>query len=112
MTEATRIRYLRVALVVVGVIFVAAIYPLSIVWPTGWSWHTGHSDYLPMIIGIYATLGVFLLIASRDPLAHRSLMGFTVWSSVVYGGSWRYSRWLLPRTTRESRERRRRRPWT
>jgi hypothetical protein len=39
-----------------------------------------------MILGIYATLGIFLLIASRDPLANRSLIWFTVWSSVVHGG--------------------------
>ena len=39
-----------------------------------------------MIVGIYATLGIFLLLASRDPLAHRSLIWFTVWSSVVHGG--------------------------
>jgi Family of unknown function (DUF6632) len=39
-----------------------------------------------MIIGIYATLGVFLFIASRDPPAHGSLIWFTVWSSVVHGG--------------------------
>ncbi len=38
-----------------------------------------------MIVGIYATLGVFLLIASRNPLAHKSLIWFTVWSSVVHG---------------------------
>ena len=38
-----------------------------------------------MILAIYATLGVFLIIASRDPLAHRSLIWFTVWSSVVHG---------------------------
>jgi hypothetical protein len=38
-----------------------------------------------MIIGLYATLGVFLLLASRDPAAHRSLIWFTVWSSVVHG---------------------------
>jgi hypothetical protein len=37
-----------------------------------------------MILGVYATLGVFLIIASRDPLAHRSLIWFTVWSSVVH----------------------------
>ena len=42
--------------------------------------------YLQMILGIYATLGVFLLIASRDPLANRSLIWFTVWSSIVHGG--------------------------
>jgi hypothetical protein len=39
-----------------------------------------------MIIGIYATLGVFLLIASRNPEAHKSIIWFTVWSSVVHGG--------------------------
>ena len=39
-----------------------------------------------MIVGVYATLGVFLLIASRNPQAHRSLIWFTVWSSVVHGG--------------------------
>jgi hypothetical protein len=38
-----------------------------------------------MILSIYATLGIFLMIASRDPLAHRSLIWFTVWSSVVHG---------------------------
>ena len=39
-----------------------------------------------VVVGLYATLGVFLLIAARDPLAHRSLIWFTVWSSVVHGG--------------------------
>lgn len=79
-------KYLRIALLLVGVIFIFGIYPLTIIWPSGWSWHTGgHSDYLQMILGIYATLGVFLLIASRNPLEHRSLIWFTVWSSVVHG---------------------------
>ncbi len=78
-------KYLRIALLVVGLIFIFGIYPLTVVWPSGWSWHTGgHSDYLQMILGIYATLGVFLVIASRDPLAHRSLIWFTVWSSIVH----------------------------
>lgn len=39
-----------------------------------------------MILGVYATLGVFLLIASRNPLQHRSLIWFTVWSSLVHAG--------------------------
>jgi len=86
MNEADRIKYLRIALRVVGVIFIVGIYPLTIIWPSGWSWHAGQSDYLQMILGIYATLGVFLLLASRDPLAHLSLIWFTVWSSVVHGG--------------------------
>ena len=86
MTEANRIKYLRIALVVVGLIFLFGIWPLTIFWPSGWSWHSGgRSDYLEMILGIYATLGVFLIIASRDPMTHRSLIWFTVWSSIVHG---------------------------
>jgi hypothetical protein len=87
MNTADRMKFLRVALIVFGLIFLAGVYPLTIVWPAGWAWHqTGQSLYLQMILGIYATLGVFLLIASRDPLANRSLIWFTVWSSVVHGG--------------------------
>ncbi len=86
MSDANRLRYLRVALVVVGLIFVFGIYPLGIVWPAGWKWGQGHSHYLMMILGLYATLGVFLLIASKNPAAHTSLIWFTVWSSVVHAG--------------------------
>jgi Family of unknown function (DUF6632) len=87
MNTAERVKFLRVALIVFGLTFLLGVYPLTIVWPAGWAWHqTGQSLYLQMILGIYATLGVFLLIASRDPLANRSLIWFTVWSSVVHGG--------------------------
>jgi hypothetical protein len=59
---------------------------LGIVWPSGWVWHEGgQSNYLQMILGIYATLGVFLILAARRPLEHRSLIWFTVSSSVVHG---------------------------
>lgn len=86
MVDAARVKYLRVALLLVGLIFMFGLYPLTIIWPSGWSWNTGQSEYLQMILGIYATLGVFLIIASRNPLAHRSLIWFTVWSSIVHGG--------------------------
>ncbi|MDQ2867124.1 MAG: hypothetical protein M3R59_01735 [Verrucomicrobiota bacterium] len=86
MSDTVRLKYLRIALVLVGIIFLFGIYLLMIVWPSGWTWHSGHSDYPLMIVGVYATLGVFLLLAARDPLAHRSLIWFTVWSSVVHGG--------------------------
>ena len=85
MTDTERIKYLSVALVVIGIVFIVGIYPLTILWPSGWSWHAGQSDYLQMILGIYATLGVFLLLASRNPLANLSLIWFTVWSSLVHG---------------------------
>lgn len=77
-------RYLRIALVVVGIAFLL-IYPLMKIWPSGWSWSPGQYEYEQMIVGIYATLGVFLLWASRQPEAHLSLIWFTVWSSVVHG---------------------------
>jgi hypothetical protein len=87
MREVDRLKYLRVALVVIGLIFTFGMWPLTNIWPTGWSWHTeGRSDYLEMILGIYATLGVFLIFAARNPLAHLSLIWFTVWSSIVHGG--------------------------
>ncbi len=77
---------LRIVLVVVGVIFIAGIYPMMMLWPSGWAWEPRQAEYEQMIMGIYATLGVFLLIAARNPAAHRSLIWFTVWSSVVHGG--------------------------
>ena len=90
MDETARIKYLRLALRAVGVIFIVGIYSLVMIWPSGWSWHAGPSHHLPhylqMILGVYATLGVFLLFASRDPLANLSLIWFTVWSSVVHAG--------------------------
>jgi hypothetical protein len=85
MNDTQRLAALRIVLIVVGLFAVFAIWPLMILWPSGWTWHSGHSHYPLMIVGIYATLGVFLLMASRDPLRHLSLIWFTVWSSVVHG---------------------------
>ena len=85
MTPSRRYTFLRAALVVAGLTCLA-VYPLMLVWPSGWTWHVGHSDYPIMIVGIYATLGVFLLRAAKNPLAHLSLIWFAVWSSAVHGG--------------------------
>jgi hypothetical protein len=83
---ASPYRLLQFALVVFGAIMLL-LYPLALVWPSGWAWHPGaphHSDYFMMIVGLYATLGVFLLNAARNPRANLSLIWFTVWSSVVH----------------------------
>ena len=85
MSDIQRLLYLRIALIATGLTFAVGFVPLSIVWPSGWTWGHGHSHYFPMIVGVYATLGVFLLIAARDPKAHASLIWFAVWSSVVHG---------------------------
>ena len=82
-TENTKLAILSGALVVFGLVFLS-VYPLMLIWPSGWTWHTGHSDYPLMIVGIYATLGLFLIMASRHPLEHLSLIWFTVWSSIVH----------------------------
>ena len=79
---------LKVALTAFGVIMLL-IYPLAVVWPSGWAWQAGpphESQYFMMIVGVYATLGVFLIRAARDPRANLSLIWFTVWSSVVHAG--------------------------
>jgi len=86
MSDANRRFFLQIALVVFGLTFIFGIYGGGIVWPSGWAWGQGHSHYLMMIIGVYATLGVFLIIASRNPEAHRSLIWFTCTQ-----GSWRLS---------------------
>lgn len=79
-------RLLQLALAAFGAIMLL-LYPLALVWPSGWLWHPGtphQSQYFMMIVGIYATLGVFLLNAARNPRANLSLIWFTVWSSVVH----------------------------
>lgn len=81
-----RLTYLRAALYVIGTIFVIGVASLMVVWPDGFAWEPRQSEYEQMILGIYATLGVFLILAARDPLANRSLIWFTVWSSIVHGG--------------------------
>jgi hypothetical protein len=76
--------YLKLALRVFGAIFLL-VYPISIVWPSGWVWHGGEGEYyFQMIVGVYAVLGIFLIIAGNNPPEHRSLIWFTVWSSVVH----------------------------
>ena len=87
MNAASRVRFLRFALILVGLIFIFGVYPLMMsLWPSGWRWQPNQPEYEQMILGVYATLGVFLLIASRNPLQHRSLIWFTVWSSLVHAG--------------------------
>jgi hypothetical protein len=87
MISAVRLRLLRVALVVFGLIFLVGLYPLmNAWWPAGWRWSPNQTEYEQMIVGVYGTLGIFLIYASRNPLRHRSLIWFTVCSSLVHAG--------------------------
>ncbi|MGH3642249.1 MAG: DUF6632 domain-containing protein [Mycobacterium sp.] len=86
MASSYRYRLLQIALVVFGAVMIL-LYPLAVVWPSGWAWHPDapyQSDYFMMIVGLYATLGVFLWNAARRPEANVSLIWFTVCSSVVH----------------------------
>lgn len=79
-------KLLSAALIAFGATF-CLIYPLSIFWPSGWAWHQGtpaSSDYFMMIVGVYFTLGVFLIRAAKDPAGNASLIWFTIVSSVVH----------------------------
>jgi len=77
---------LRTVLIAVGLVFIFGIWILMRVWPSGWQWQPSQPEYEQMIMGVYATLGVFLVLAARDPRRHRSLILFTAWSSLVHAG--------------------------
>ena len=87
MPQEKNLTYLKIALYVFGAIFVVGVPAMMMwIWPAGWSWTPRHYEYEQMIMGIYATLGVFLILAAKDPLANTSLIWFTIWSSIVHGG--------------------------
>ncbi len=90
MASTSDTKNLSLALRLVGLIFIVGIYPLTILWPSGWSWIPAQPMYLQMILGIYATLGVFLFLAAKEPLKHLSLIWFAVWSSLVHAGIMAY----------------------
>jgi Family of unknown function (DUF6632) len=71
-----RERALKVVLVLVGLIFSAGVYPLMVFF--------SREPALAMMLSLYATLGIFLLLAVRNPSANRSLIAFTAWSSFAH----------------------------
>lgn len=87
-----RERALKIVLVVVGVLFCAGVYPLVLM--------AKQDPALAMMMSLYATLGIFLLLASRNPSAHRSLIAFAAWSSFAHAAvmTVQASLNLIPRT--------------
>jgi len=71
-----RERALRVVLVLLGLLFCAGVYPLVLM--------AKEEPALAMMMSLYVTLGIFLLLAARNPSAHRSLIAFTAWSSFAH----------------------------
>jgi hypothetical protein len=75
-----RERALKIVLVLVGLLFLAGIYPVAMD-----LWHRNASDSGDdMMLSLYFTLGIFLLIAARNPSANRTLIAFTAWSSFAH----------------------------
>jgi NADH:ubiquinone oxidoreductase subunit 5 (subunit L)/multisubunit Na+/H+ antiporter MnhA subunit len=71
-----RERALKVVLIVVGLLFTAGVYPLAMFF--------SREPALAMMLSVYVTLGIFLLMAARNPVANRSLIAFTAWSSFAH----------------------------
>lgn len=87
MQQEEKLKFLKIALYVFGMIFVVGVPAMMmLIWPSGWSWSPAQPEYEQMIMGIYITLGVFLVRAAKDPMANVSLISFTIWSSVVHAG--------------------------
>ena len=87
MQQEEKLNYLKIALYVIGIIFIVGVPTMMMwIWPSGWGWTPPQHEYEQMIMGIYATLGVFLILAAKDPLANASLIWFTICSSIVHGG--------------------------
>jgi hypothetical protein len=70
-----RERALKTVLVLVGLIFVALVYPLVAM---------GLDESLQMMLSVYVTLGMFLLLGARKPAAYRSVIAFAAWSSFAH----------------------------
>ena len=87
MQQADKQKYLIIALYVIGVIYLIGVPVLMMGFEaSGWTWTPRQPEYEQMIMGVYATLGVFLIMAAKNPAQHASLIWFTVWSNIVHGG--------------------------
>jgi hypothetical protein len=78
-----RERALKVVLVLVGLLFSAGIYPIVTSVRDGWQ--ANKEDALPMMLSLYVTMGVFLLLAARNPSANRSVIAFAAWANIAHG---------------------------
>src|ERR1700674_4098692 len=77
-----RERARKILLVLLGLLFVAAVYPLMTSVRSGWQ--ANKEDALPMMLSLYVTLGIFLLLAARNPSANRSVIAFAAWANIAH----------------------------
>ncbi|WKD48420.1 DUF6632 domain-containing protein [Microbulbifer spongiae] len=85
MNETTRAKYLAIALVTIGLLYIFAMYPLMVwIWPSGWGWMPPQPEYEQLIVGFFATLGIFLILAAKNLSANLNLIWFTIWLNMIY----------------------------
>src|SRR5919201_2504071 len=77
-----RQRALKVVLILVGLLFSAGVYPL--VGSVRDSWHANKESADPMFLSLYVTMGIFLLLAARNPMAHRSVIAYAGWANIAH----------------------------
>ena len=77
-----RERALRIVLVIVGLIFLAGVYPLFTSIREGWQ--ANKEDSLPMAVSLYVMQGIFLLLAARNPSANRGVITFAAWLNIAH----------------------------
>jgi ABC-type Mn2+/Zn2+ transport system permease subunit len=94
-----RERVLKIVLVLVGLVFSAGIYPLVTSVRDGWQ--ANKESALPMMLSLYVTLGIFLLVATRNPSENRSVIAFAAWSSFAHGAVMAVMSAHLPNERRE-----------
>ena len=80
-----REKVLKIVLTLVGLLFIALVYPLVMM--------LRQEPALSMMLSLYVTLGVFLLLAVRDPSSHRSLIAFAAWSSFAHAAVMGFQSW-------------------
>jgi ABC-type Mn2+/Zn2+ transport system permease subunit len=92
-------RALKIVLVLVGLVFSAGLYPLVTSVRDGWQ--ANKESALPMMLSLYVTLGIFLLVAARNPSENRSVITFAAWSSFAHGAVMAVMSVHLPNERRE-----------
>ena len=77
-----REKALKILLVLLGLLFVAGVYPL--VTSVRGGWQANKEDAEPMFISLYVTMGIFLLVAARNPSANRGVIAFAAWLNIAH----------------------------
>ena len=92
----TREDWLRLVLAAAGAFFIVGLYPMSRLWPAGFGWQPPHPAFERMIAAVYASLGLFLLLAARRPRRCLPIIDFTIVSSAAHGMAMLPDAWRDP----------------